>query len=247
VVGLQELLGDKRSRGAFGEVQLEALVRNMLPTQAFEMQYTLSNGMRVDCALRLPAPTGLVCVDSKFPLENYKLMVDAHANDMERAAAQRAFRADVRKHVDAIAAKYIIENETSDGAVMFVPAEAVFAEIHAYHAEVVDYAIGKRVWIVSPTTLMAVLNTARAVLKDVETRKQIHVIKEALARLAVEFGRFDERMKDLARHIRQAADDVERIQTTGGKISQQFQRIEAAELDEQPGGEVVRLEEGRKP
>jgi DNA recombination protein RmuC len=247
VVGLQELLGDKRSRGAFGEVQLEALVRNMLPTQAFEMQYTLSNGMRVDCVLRLPAPTGLVCVDSKFPLENYKAMLDAQANDMERAAAQRAFRADVRKHVDAIASKYIIENETSDGAVMFVPAETVFAEIHAYHAEVVDYAIGKRVWIVSPTTLMAVLNTARAVLKDVETRKQIHVIKEALARLAVEFGRFDERMKDLARHIRQAADDVERIQTTGGKISQQFQRIEAAELDEQPGGEVVRLEEGRKP
>ncbi len=110
-----------------------------------------------------------------------------------------------------------------------------------------DHANAKRVWIVSPTTLMAVLNTARAVLKDVETKKQIHVIKEALARLAVEFGRFDERMKDLGRHIRQAADDVERIQTTGGKISQQFQRIEAAELDEQPGGEVVRLEEGRKP
>ena len=247
VVGLQELLGDKRSRGAFGEVQLEALVRNMLPTQAFAMQYTLSNGMRVDCALRLPAPTGLVCVDSKFPLENYKLMLDAQANDMERAAAQRAFRSDVRKHVDAIASKYIIDGETSDGAVMFVPAEAVFAEIHAYHAEVVDYAIGKRVWIVSPTTLMAVLNTARAVLKDVETRKQIHVIKEALARLAVEFGRFDERMKDLARHIRQAADDVERVQTTGGKISQQFQRIEAAELDDAPAAEVVRLEEGRKP
>jgi DNA recombination protein RmuC len=228
-------------------VQLEALVRNLLPTQAFAMQHTLSNGMRVDCALKLPQPTGLVCVDSKFPLEYYKLMLDAQANDMERATAQRAFRSDVRKHVDAIASKYIIEGETSDGAVMFVPAEAVFAEIHAYHAEVVDYANGKRVWIVSPTTLMAVLNTARAVLKDVETKKQIHVIKEALARLALEFGRFDERMKDLARHIRQAADDVERIQTTGGKISQQFQRIEAAELDERPGGEVVRLEEGRKP
>jgi len=247
VVELQELLGDKRSRGAFGEVQLEALVRNVLPTQAFEMQYTLSNGMRVDCVLRLPAPTGLVCVDSKFPLENYKLMLDRQASELERAGAQKAFRADVKKHVDAIASKYIIDGETSDGAVMFVPAEAVFAEIHAYHAEVVDYAIGKRVWIVSPTTLMAVLNTARAVLKDVETRKQIHVIKEALARLAVEFGRFDERMKELARHIRQAAEDVDRIQTTGGKISQQFQRIEAAEVDDAPAAEVVRLEEGRKP
>ncbi|HEX9673571.1 MAG TPA: DNA recombination protein RmuC [Burkholderiales bacterium] len=231
VVSLQELLGDKRSRGAFGEVQLEALVRNVLPTQAFEMQYTLSNGMRVDCVLKLPAPTGLVCVDSKFPLENYKLMLDPKANEADRAIAQKAFRADVRKHVDAIASKYIVDNETSDGAVMFVPAEAVFAEIHAYHSEVVDYAIGKRVWIVSPTTLMAVLNTARAVLKDVETRKQIHVIKEALARLAVEFARFDDRLKKLADHIRQAHEDAEKIQITGGKISQQFQRIESAEIE----------------
>jgi len=231
VVSLQELLGDKRSRGAFGEVQLEALVRNVLPSQAFEMQYTLSNGMRVDCVLKLPAPTGLVCVDSKFPLENYKLMLDPKANEADRAIAQKAFRADVRRHVDAIASKYIIDNETSDGAVMFVPAEAVFAEIHAYHSEVVDYAIGKRVWIVSPTTLMAVLNTARAVLKDVETRKQIHVIKEALARLAVEFGRFDDRLRKLADHIRQAHEDAERIQITGGKITQQFQRIESAELE----------------
>jgi len=231
VVSLQELLGDKKSRGAFGEVQLEALVRNILPPAAFELQYTLSNGMRVDCALRLPAPTGLVCVDSKFPLENYHRMLAPGANDMERALAQRQFRADVRKHVDDIAKKYILPNETSDGAVMFVPAEAVFAEIHAYHSEVVDHANSRRVWIVSPTTLMAVLNTARAVLKDVETRKQIHVIKEALTRLAVEFGRFDERMKELARHIRQAGEDVEKIQVTGGKITQQFQRIESAELD----------------
>jgi len=231
VVSLQELLGDKRSRGAFGEVQLEALVRNVLPNQAFEMQYTLSNGMRVDCVLKLPAPTGLVCVDSKFPLENYKLMLDPKANEADRAIAQKAFRADVRKHVDAIASKYIIDNETSDGAVMFVPAEAVFAEIHAYHSEVVDYAIGKRVWIVSPTTLMAVLNTARAVLKDVETRKQIHVIKEALVRLAVEFSRFDDRLRKLADHIRQAHEDAEKIQITGGKITQQFQRIESAELE----------------
>ncbi len=248
VVSLQELLGDKRSRGAFGEVQLEALVRNVLPNQAFEMQYTLSNGMRVDCALRLPAPTGLVCVDSKFPLENYKLMLDPKANEADRALAQKAFRLDVRKHVDAIASKYIIDNETSDGAVMFVPAEAVFAEIHAYHSEVVDYAIGKRVWIVSPTTLMALLNTARAVLKDVETRKQIHVIKEALARLAVEFGRFDDRLKKLADHIRQAHEDAERIQITGGKIAQQFQRIEAAELEPPEGArlKVVELRDDSK-
>jgi DNA recombination protein RmuC len=249
VVSLQELLGDKKSRGAFGEVQLEALVRNVMPPAAFEMQYTLASGARVDCVLRLPAPTGMVCVDSKFPLENYHRMLDAKANDVERALAQRQFRADVRKHVDDIAKKYIVAGETSDGAVMFVPAEAVFAEIHAYHAEVVDYANGKRVWIVSPTTLMAVLNTARAVLKDVETRKQIHVIKEALVRLGQDFRRFDERMKKLADHIRQAQQDAEDVQTSSRKISQQFQRIEAAELDELPAepAKVVRLPEERKP
>jgi DNA recombination protein RmuC len=249
VVSLQELLGDKKTRGAFGEVQLEALVRNVLPPAAFEMQHTLSNGMRADCVLRLPEPTGLVAVDSKFPLENYNRMFDGGASEAERAAAQKQFRADVRRHVDDIARKYILPGETSDGAVMFVPAEAVFAEIHAYHAEVVDYANGRRVWIVSPTTLMAVLNTARAVLKDVETRKQIHVIKEALARLAQEFGRFDERLRKLAEHIRQAHEDAERMRTTGDRISQQFQRIEAAEIEERPAvaSNVVRLPEERKP
>ena len=236
VVSLQELLGDKRSRGAFGEVQLEALVRNIMPPQAFEMQYTLSTGVRADCVLKLPDPTGLVAVDSKFPLENYRAMLDPQANEADRAIAQKQFRADVRKHVDDIAKKYIIEGETSDGAVMFVPAEAVFAEIHAYHAEVVDYANARRVWIVSPTTLMAVLNTARAVLKDVETRKQIHVIKEALTRLGVDFRRFDERMKKLADHIRQAHEDAESVQVSSKKISQQFQRIESAEIEDRTPG-----------
>jgi DNA recombination protein RmuC len=158
-------------------------------------------------------------------------MVGPGTNDVDRALAQRQFRADVRKHVDYIARKYILPNETAEGAVMFVPAEAVFAEIHAYHAEVVEYANSRRVWIVSPTTLMAVLNTARAVLKDVETRKQVHLIKDALSRLAVEFNRFDDRLRKLADHIRQAHDDAQKIQITGDKISQQFQRIEAAELD----------------
>ena len=252
VVSLQELLGDKKTRGAFGEVQLEALVRNTLPTQAFEMQYTLSNGTRADCVLKLPEPTGLVAVDSKFPLENYNRMYEGKVDDPARALAQKQFRADIRKHVDDIAKKYIIPNETSDGAVMFVPAEAVFAEIHAYHQEVVDYAIGKRVWIVSPTTLMAVLNTARAVLKDVETKKQIHIIREALVRLGQDFRRFDERMKKLADHIRQAHQDAEDVQVSSRKISQQFQKIEAAELEApEPApasaANVVRLAEERKP
>ncbi len=248
VVSLQELLGDKKTRGTFGEVQLEGLVRNVLPPAAFAMQHTLSNGMRVDCVLRLPEPTGLVAVDSKFPLENYNRMFDGAVGEAERTLAKRQFRADLRKHVDDIARKYIVPGETADGAVMFVPAEAVFAEIHAYHQEVVEYAIAKRVWIVSPTTLMAVLNTARAVLKDVETRKQIHVIKEALSRLAIEFGRFDERLRKLAEHIRQAHEDAEGMRTTGDKISQQFQRIEAAEIEDKPAApNVVRLNDERRP
>ena len=245
VVSLQELLGDKRARGAFGEVQLEGLVRNVLPPNAYDMQFTLSTGVRADCVLRLPAPTGMVAVDSKFPLENYHRMFETGVNDVDRALAQKQFRNDIKKHVDDISRKYIIPGETSDGAVMFVPAEAVFAEIHAHHAETVEYASAKRVWIVSPTTLMAVLNTARAVLKDVETRKQIHVIKDSLARLSVEFGRFDERMKDLAKHIRQAYDDVEKVQVTSGKISQRFAQIEGVELDDEAeAAKVLKLRDG---
>ncbi len=236
VVSLQELLGDKRSRGAFGEVQLEALVRNMLPPQAYAMQASLPNGTRVDCLLTLPEPTGNVAVDSKFPLENYHRMLDTVLSETERAQAQRQFKADVRKHIEDIATKYIVPGTTSDGAVMFVPAEAVFAEIHAYHPDLVDCAMQRRVWIVSPTTLMAVLNTARAVIKDVETRKQVHIIKDELGKLGKDFGRFDERMKRLAAHIRQAHDDAQEVETSSRKITQRFQSIERVELDsiEQP-------------
>lgn len=238
MVSLQELLGDKRSRGAFGEVQLEGLVRNIMPSQAYEMQYTLPNGTRADCVLKLPEPTGMVAVDSKFPLENYHLMFGA-ASPAERSVAERQFKANIKKHVDDIAGKYIIPDVTSDGAVMFIPAEAVFAEIHAHHPEIVDYAMQKRVWIVSPTTLMAVLNTARAVLKDVETRKQVHIIKDELGKLGKEFGRFDERMKKLADHIRQAHEDAQDVRTTSQKITKRFDSIEKVDLDHLPVLPVV--------
>lgn len=231
VVSLQELLGDKRARGAFGEVQLEALVRNVLPPQAYEIQHTLPNGNRVDCVLKLPEPTGLVAVDSKFPLENYHRMFCPDLTEAERKEAQRLFKADVKKHVDDISEKYIIPNHTSDGAVMFIPAEAVFAEIHAYHSDIVDYAIKRRVWIVSPTTMMAVLNTARAVIKDVETRRQVHIIKDELSKLGKEFARFDARMKKLADHIRLAHQDVEEVQVTSDKITRRFAQIERVELE----------------
>ncbi len=240
VVSLQEILGDKRSRGAFGEVQLEALVRNSLPPDAYAFQYTLKGGARADCVLILPEPTGTVCVDSKFPLENYSRMFDDGLPPPERDAARRQFKADVRKHVDDIAAKYIVEGETSDGAVMFLPAEAVFAEIHAYHPDLVEHAQKKRVWLTSPTTLMAVLNTARAVIRDSETRRMAHVIKDELAKLAKDFARFDERMKKLASHIEQANKDVSEVRISSDKISKRFAQIERVEL-EHPDTTAARL------
>ena len=230
VVSLQQLLGDKRSRGAFGEVQLETIIRNVLPESSFEFQYSFAyagHDVRADCVLKLPDPVGLIAIDSKFPLENYERMI----SDGPDRATPAMFKADVKRHVEAISSKYIIPNVTSDGAVMFIPAEAVFAEIHAHHRDLVEYAQIRRVWIVSPTTMMAVLNTARAVLKDVETRKQIHIIKDELGKLGKEFSRFDERMKKLADHIRQANDDVKDVAVTSKKISDRFASIEKVELD----------------
>jgi DNA recombination protein RmuC len=227
VVSLQQLLGDKRSRGAFGEVQLEGIIRNVLPSSAYDFQYTFSNKVRADCVLKLPDPTGVIAIDSKFPLENYERML---AEGAERGATT-AFKIDVRKHIDDISSKYIIPGETGDGAVMFLPAEAVFAEIHAHHRDLVEHAARKRVWIVSPTTMMAVLNTALAVIKDVETRKQVHVIKDSLGKLGADFGRFQARMDDLAKHIGQVSKDVELVHTSSRKITEQFQKIEKVDIE----------------
>jgi len=232
VVSLQHLLGDKRSRGAFGEVQLEGLVRNILPPDAYSFQEKLSNGNRVDCLLILPPPTGKVPVDAKFPLENYHRMLDENLAESDKVAARKQFKMDIKKHIEDISQKYLIRNETSDGAVMFVPAEAVFAEIHAYHSDLVEYAMHQHVWIVSPTTLMAVLNTARAVMKDVQMREQVHIIQSELGKLSVDFKRFDERMKKLSEHIRQANKDVDDVQISSRKISEQFAKIEAVEMQE---------------
>ena len=232
MVSLQELLGDKRSRGAFGELQLEGLIKNILPPDSYSFQHTFSKGVRADCVLFLPDPTGTVAVDSKFPMENYQKMFDVKLTDIDKAKAQKQFKLDVKKHINDIASKYIITDETSDGAVMFLPAEAVFAEIHAYHPELIQEAMAKKVWIVSPTTLMAVLNTARAVLKDVETRKQVHIIKSELGKLGKEFDRFDTRMKKLADNIRQAHENAQDVHITSQKITQRFTQIEKVELEE---------------
>ena len=232
MVSLQELLGDKRSRGAFGELQLEGLIKNLLPPDSYSFQHTFSKGVRADCVLFLPDPTGTVAVDSKFPMENYQKMFDVNLTDIDKAKAQKQFKLDVKKHINDIATKYIIIDETSDGAVMFLPAEAVFAEIHAYHPELIQEAMAKKVWLVSPTTLMAVLNTARAVLKDVETKKQVHIIKSELGKLGKEFNRFDTRMKKLADNIRQAHENAQDVHITSQKITQRFTQIEKVELAE---------------
>jgi len=234
MVSLQELLGDKRSRGAFGELQLEGLIKNILPPDSFSFQHTFKKGARADCVLFLPEPTGTVAVDSKFPMENYQKMFETGVSDGDKTKALKQFKLDVRKHYNDIAKKYIIPGETSDGAVMFIPAEAVFAEIHAYHPELIQEAMKLKVWLVSPTTLMAVLNTARAVLKDVETRKQVHIIKSELGKLGKEFERFDSRMKKLADNIRNAHEQAQDVHITSQKISRRFSQIERVELKDDP-------------
>ena len=230
VVSLQEVLADKRSRGAFGEVQLASLVRNVMPENSFSFQHTLTNSTRVDCMLFLPEPSGDIGIDSKFPLESYKRMTDIEVSGADRQMAEKQFKKDIKKHISDIAKKYIIPGETADGAVMFIPAEAIFAEIHSHHYELVEEAQRACVWLVSPTTLMAVLTTARAVLKDSATRKQVHLIQDHLVALSKDFSRFQTRMDNLSRHIEQASKDVDEVNTSAKKISSRFEKIERVEM-----------------
>ena len=231
VVSLQEILSDKRSRGAFGEVQLNSLVRNVMPESHFALQFKLSNDKVVDCMLFLPQPTGNVAIDAKFPLEAYQRMTDLTSSETGRKSAERQFKADIRQHIQDIAEKYIIRGETADGAVMFIPAEAVFAEIQAHHMDLVEESHRQRVWMVSPTTFMAILNTARAVIKDEATREQVHIIQAHLGDLARDFTRFQERMDKLSTHISQAKDDVDKVHISATKIAKRFEKIESVELD----------------
>lgn len=228
VVSLQDILNDKRSRGAFGEVQLISLIKNLIPENNFKLQATLSNGKRVDCLLLLPEPTGSISIDAKFPLEGYKAMLSQNDNN-----SRSQFRSSVKKHIDDIAEKYIIPGETADGSILFIPAEAVFAEIHANFYDVVEYAYKSKVWLASPTTMMAILTTSLAAIKDVETKKQIHIIQKHLGLLSIDFNRFQKRMDNLARHIRQAEEDVNQIHQSSKKITARFNQIEQVELEKQ--------------
>lgn len=227
VVDLKSIFSDKRSRGALGEVQLMHLVKNTIPANGFSLQYTFSNDCRVDCLLHLPEPTGDIAIDAKFPLESYRQLL-ATKDD---AQAVRQFKQDIKRHVDDIAKKYIIAGETADSAILFLPSEAIFSEIHAYHPEIIEYAYRMKIWIVSPTTMMAILTTSSSVLKDAETKKHIHTIQEHMRLLNQDFSRFRIRMDKLAKHIKQSYDDVGNVLISSQKISQRFEAIEQVQVD----------------
>jgi DNA recombination protein RmuC len=231
VVSLQDVLMDKKARGAFGEVQLSNLISNMMPPSNYRMQYTLSNQKRADCILFLPEPTGNLVIDAKFPLETFQKLSVTDPLSYERKQLQQQFKQDLQKHLKDIAEKYIIPEETADGAILFIPAESIFAEIHANYPEIVALSQRLRVWLVSPSTLMAVLTTARAVLKDDATRKQVHIIQKHLQALAIDFERFEKRMDKLSKHIDLAHQDVSEVNTSAKKIAQRFHKIESVELE----------------
>lgn len=241
MVGLQDILSNKQARGAFGEIQLNDLVGAALPPSAYSLQATLDNGKRVDCLLNLPNPPGPIAIDAKFPLESFQMLRDA-GDDAARIAAGRAFSADVRKHVGDIAAKYIVPGATADSALMFLPSEAIYAELHANHRNIVEESFRRRVWIVSPTTLMATLNTVRAVLKDARMKEQAGLIQAEVHKLMDDMGRLDERVGKLRTHFDQASRDIGQIETSAKKIAARGDKIEAIELGDDDGSPAGDLE-----
>ena len=230
VIGLQDILDNKQTRGAFGEQILENLVRDALPDSIYEFQATLSNRTRVDCLIRLPNPPGPIAVDAKFPLESYRAMTDA-GDDAARTLASRAFVTDMQKHIADVAGKYILPGETAESALLFLPSEAVFAELHSRFPAVVEAAQRRRVWIVSPTTMMATLTTIRAVLKDARMREQAGEIQKQVTALTEDIGRLIDRVESLRRHFGQAENDIRQIETSADKIARKTERIEAVQLE----------------
>lgn len=232
VVSLQEVLSNKQARGAFGEIQLNDIVRSALPPSAYEFQAVLSNTKRADCALKLPNPPGLIIIDAKFPLESYHALRSA-TNDREKIEAERFFRASVLKHIKDISEKYIISGETAESALMFLPSEAIYAELYTNFTDVVEASYRAKVWVVSPTTLMATLNTVRAILKDARMREQAGVIQKEVGILIEDIARLDDRIENLSRHFKQANEDVDAIKISSGKIGKRIQKIEDIELGDE--------------
>ena len=231
VVTLQEVLSNKQARGVFGEMQLNDLIISALPPNAYAFQSKLSNGKIADCLLTLPNPPGPIAIDSKFPLEGYQALCAAESATA-RIQAGRVFSAHVSRHVQDIADRYILPGETAESALMFLPSEAIYAELHANFRGVVEEAFRKRIWIVSPTTLMATLNTVRAVLKDTRMREQAGVIQAEVGKLASDVVRLDDRVQKLQRHFELASDDLRQIRISAEKVTRQATRIEEVEMGE---------------
>ncbi len=235
IVSLQSILTDKKTRGIFGEVNLKHILTSVFGEKndkIYKIQYTLSTGVIADSVLFAPEPLGTICIDSKFPLENYQLMVDRKLSEEMRKSYLKNFRIDMKKHIDAISNKYIIPGETTDQAILFLPAEAIFAELNAYHSDIINYAYKKRVWITSPTTLISTLTVIEMIIKNLERDKYSSIIHEELNKLGLEFARYKERWDKLARSIQTVNKDVENVSITADKISKKFQTINKVELIE---------------
>ena len=234
IVSLQNVLTDKKSRGIFGEVNLKHILSSVFGDKNdkfYQLQYTMSNKTIADSVLFAPEPLGTIAIDSKFPLENYQKMVDKNNSNELREHYEKLFKSDVKKHIDAISSKYIIPGETSDQAIMFLPAEAIFAEINAYHQDIMDYAYKKKVWITSPTTLISTLTVVEMIIKNMERDKYASIIHDELNKLGIEFNRYKERWTHLSKSIETVNKDVESIHITTDKISKRFDEISGVEVD----------------
>ena len=236
IVSLQSILTDKKSRGIFGEVNLRHIMSSVFGEnnhKVYQLQYTLENGTIADCVLFAPEPLGMIAIDSKFPLEHYRMMVDKNNSVAVRNESEKQFRMDMKKHIDAISSKYIIPGLTSDQAILFLPAEAIFAELNAYHEEIIEYAYKKRVWITSTTTLISTLTTIQVIMQNIERDKYASIIHKELNLLAEEFKRYKDRWDKLSRSIDTVSRDIKDIHTTTNKITKRFESINRVEMDDQ--------------
>lgn len=241
IVSLESILTDKKSRGIFGEVNLKHIMANVFGEKndtIYRLQCPLPNHTIADCLLYAPEPLGTIAIDSKFPLENYQMMVDKNLSQAERALYQKQFKNDVKKHIDAIHDKYIIEGVTANQAILFLPAEAIFAEINAYHQDLIDYSYKKKVWIVSPTTLISTLSVIEMIIKNIEKDKYTSIIHDELNKLGVEFSRYKERWDKLARSIQMVNKDVESVSITSEKIQKKFDIINQVQIDQMEDEEI---------
>lgn len=234
IVNLQSVLTDKKTRGIFGEVNLNYILTSIFGEnkgKIYDIQHTMSNGSIADSIIYAPNPLGTICIDSKFPLENYQKMTDKNLSTTERNVAERLFKTDVKKHIDAIASKYIIPGETADQAIMFLPAEAIFAEINAYHSDLLKYSYEKRVWITGPTTLMSTLTIIQMIIKNVERDKYAQVIHTELNKLSKEFMKYRERWDKLSRTMDTVTKDIKDINITTEKITKRFDSINGVDVE----------------